>query len=72
MSQALWDAVYNEDIEELRRILPVSFDFSLQGSNGHTLLMQAAEMENEEIAAFLLAKGADINVQGHDIGLFCK
>ena len=66
MNEALWDAIWREDVEEVKRLLIPNTDFSSQASNGHTLLMQAAEMENIEIAKLLLSKGADINGQGYN------
>ena len=66
IKESLWDAIWREDLEEVRHLLKPGTDFSLQASNGHTLLMQAAEMENIEIAELLISQGADINCQGHN------
>ncbi len=66
MKEPLWDAIWREDIEDVKRLLKADTDFSQQASNGHTLLMQASEMENIEIAELLISKGADINGQGYN------
>jgi len=66
MNEPLWDAIWREDIEEVKRLLSPSIDFTIQASNGHTLLMQAAEMENLEVADLLISKGAGINSKGYN------
>ena len=66
MNEPLWDAIWREDVEEVRCHLEQPLDLNLQASNGYTALMQATEMENIEIAELLIFKGAVINGQGYE------
>ena len=54
-------AIWKGDFAEVRAIADSEADLSQSGHNGFTPLVQAAEIENIDIAQFLLEHGADIN-----------
>ena len=62
----LWNAVWKEDIYLAQKLLDDGANLNLQGKNGYTPLMQAAEMENIQFAKLLLKYGANINEQGYN------
>ena len=64
--RSLCHAIWEEDFDKVRLLVDYGADLNRQGSNGYTPLMQAAEMENIEIAQFLIEHGANINSTGHE------
>lgn len=66
MEEKLWDAIWNEDFDKVKSLIDKHDDFSVQSINGYTILMQASEMENQEIVDLILSKGADINGKGYN------
>lgn len=54
-------AIWREDIREVEALLDAGANVDIAGSTGFTPLMQAAEMENIDIARMLLDRGARVN-----------
>lgn len=61
----LVEAIYKKDIPLIKKLLESKTDLEKQGTNGNTPFMQAASMENLEIAELLLKSGANVNGKGY-------
>jgi ankyrin repeat protein len=57
-------AIWREKRRKVESLLDSGADVNAPGSKGWTPLMQAAEMENTEIAQLLLGRGAEVNRTG--------
>lgn len=62
----LCHAVWEENLEKVRKLVKSGINLNQHGKNGSSPLMQAAEMENVEVARFLIENGADVNYSGHE------
>jgi ankyrin repeat protein len=62
LNHAIWEG----DFDKVRAIVENGVDLDVLGSNGHTPLMQSAEMEDLEITKYLIQAGAKINFPGHE------
>lgn len=60
---ALIDAVKNDNIDLVRKLIAQGVDVNIKQSDGRTPLMFAAGIGNIDCAKELIAKGADVNVK---------
>lgn len=65
-NDSLCHAIWEEDFNKVSSLVESGTDLNRQGRNGYTPLMQAAEMENVQIAKLLIEHGSDINSAGHE------
>ena len=63
INKTLFEAVYNEDKNELVAILNQSPSLEVKNNQGRTALMEALYKKNNEIATILIKAGADVNAQ---------
>ena len=59
----LQNAIDQNNLELLRRLLETGEDSTILGNNGNTLLMRVALKSSGNLAQLLLEKGADPNIQ---------
>ncbi len=59
----LRDAVYEGNLEDVRKLLDAGVPVNAHDSEGGTALMWAADEGREDIVALLLARGADVNAR---------
>lgn len=57
-------AIFDEDLVEVNRLLESGCDLDMADSTGKTPLMQAAEQEDARLIELLLSYGASINEPG--------
>ena len=63
----VWDAAFIGDVDTVKKAVADGMDVNARNpASGDPLLFTASLMGHTDIVAFLLAKGADINVQNRD------
>lgn len=61
--QPLYNAIVSNDLKTVKYLIPSKFDVNVKMIAGRTALHFAAYYDRKEIAEYLIAQGADVNVE---------